>query len=82
VQAKDQVRKRTIITGGTGLIGPALAAELVAYRHDVTVLSRSPVRVSGLPQGVEVQGWDDGPQLAGERCSKTPWQSSTLRTRT
>ena len=49
---------KVIITGGTGLIGRALAENLVADGHDVTVLSRSPQRKSGLPGGVQVAGWD------------------------
>jgi uncharacterized protein (TIGR01777 family) len=49
---------RAIITGGTGLIGRALAADLAADGHDVIVLGRSPARVTGLPQGVRAQGWD------------------------
>lgn len=49
---------RTIITGGSGLIGRALAAELAAAEHEVIVLSRAPGRVSGLPTGVRAVGWD------------------------
>jgi uncharacterized protein len=49
---------RIIITGGTGLIGSALAASLIADQHQVIVLSRSPDRDHGLPTGVEVVGWD------------------------
>ena len=49
---------RTIITGGSGLIGRALAAELAAAEHEVIVLSRAPARVSGLPAGVRAVGWD------------------------
>jgi len=33
---------RIIITGGTGLIGRALAADLAADSHEVIVLSRRP----------------------------------------
>ena len=49
---------RTIITGGSGLIGRALAAELAAAEHEVIVLSRTPGRVSGLPAGARAVGWD------------------------
>ena len=49
---------RTIITGGTGLIGRALAAELNADGHQVVVLSRDPDQSTGLPQGVRVERWD------------------------
>ena len=49
---------RVIITGGTGLIGRALTAELVSRGHEVIILSRSPKLAAGLPAGVRVEGWD------------------------
>ncbi len=49
---------RVIITGGTGLIGRALSANLAADGHEVIVLSRSPDRASGLPSGVQAERWD------------------------
>jgi uncharacterized protein (TIGR01777 family) len=49
---------RIIITGGTGLIGRALAADLAGDSHEVIVLSRRPEQVSGLPAGVRAEGWD------------------------
>jgi uncharacterized protein (TIGR01777 family) len=49
---------RYIITGGTGLIGTALATDLVADRHEVIALSRTPERRGGLPEEVRVVGWD------------------------
>jgi uncharacterized protein (TIGR01777 family) len=49
---------RYIITGGTGLIGTALAIDLVAGGHEVIALSRSPGDREGLPEGVRVVGWD------------------------
>lgn len=49
---------RVLITGGSGLIGRALSAELVSHGHEVIVLSRSPERATGLPDGVRVVGWD------------------------
>ncbi|MGD8472610.1 MAG: TIGR01777 family oxidoreductase [Anaerolineae bacterium] len=49
---------RVLITGGTGLIGRALSAELVFQGYEVIVLSRSPERATGLPDGVRVVGWD------------------------
>lgn len=60
----DQTRKRTIITGGTGLIGRALATELVARGHEVIVLSRSPGQARSLPNGVRAEQWD-GRSAAG-----------------
>ncbi len=49
---------RVIITGGTGLIGRALAASLAAEGHEVIILSRAPEKATGLPQGVRAVGWD------------------------
>ena len=49
---------RIMITGGTGLIGRALSANLVSDGHEVIVLSRSPRRVSHLPAGVRAERWD------------------------
>ena len=49
---------RVIIAGGSGLIGSALTQHLCARGHAVVVLSRQPYRVSGLPDGAEVAGWD------------------------
>lgn len=50
---------RVIITGGTGLIGRALAADLAQDGHEVIVLSRSPERhTNRLPSGVRVERWD------------------------
>jgi len=49
-----------LITGGTGLIGRAVAAELVGGGHRVTVLSRRAGEAArvGLPAGVQVAQWD------------------------
>jgi len=49
---------RVVITGGTGLIGRALSADLAADGHDVVVLSRSPERAPAMPEGVRVVRWD------------------------
>jgi uncharacterized protein (TIGR01777 family) len=49
---------RVVITGGSGLIGRAVAAPLAAEGHDVVVLSRDPARVRGLPAGVRAVQWD------------------------
>jgi len=48
---------RVIVTGGTGLIGRALAGELAKAGREVVVLSREPGRV-GLPSGVRAVAWD------------------------
>ncbi len=49
---------RVIITGGTGLIGRALSADLAADGREVIVLSRAPERAQGLPAGVRAVRWD------------------------
>ena len=40
-----------IITGGTGLIGTALATELATLGHEIVVLSRQPGEKTKLPPG-------------------------------
>jgi uncharacterized protein (TIGR01777 family) len=55
---------RVLITGGTGLIGRALSANLAADGHEVIVLTRSSERArssergTDLPDGVRAQQWD------------------------
>ncbi len=49
---------RVIITGGTGLIGRALANNLAHDHHEVIVLSRNTNKTSGLDGGVKVVKWD------------------------
>jgi uncharacterized protein (TIGR01777 family) len=49
---------RVIITGGTGLIGKALANNLAGAGHEVIVLSRNKNKTSGLAEGVRVVEWD------------------------
>ncbi|MCP4200343.1 MAG: TIGR01777 family protein [bacterium] len=49
---------RVAITGGTGLVGRALAAVLTDAGHEVVILSRRPDGVRGFPAGVSAEGWD------------------------
>lgn len=49
---------RVIITGGTGLIGKALAMNLVEAGHEVLLLSRNPSKHQGIPDGIQIVGWD------------------------
>jgi len=85
---------RVILAGGTGLIGRALAANLVADGHEVILLSRSPGRVTGLPAGARAEEWDgrtaagwgplaDGAQavvnLAGENLGAARWTTERKR---
>lgn len=48
---------RVIITGGTGLIGSALAHNLAADGHEVIILSRNPGKHS-FPSGMRGEKWD------------------------
>ncbi len=85
---------RVLITGGSGLIGRALAASLARDDKEVIVLSRRPERISGLPEGVCVERWDgrttegwsslvDGADaiinLAGENISSGRWTDERKR---
>lgn len=49
---------RVVITGGSGLIGRALARELGGAGHDVVILTRDPGTVGALPAGVRAAPWD------------------------
>ncbi len=49
---------RVIITGGSGLIGSALAESLAGGGHEVFVLSRSPGNVKNLSGGIQGVAWD------------------------
>ncbi len=49
---------RIVITGGTGLIGRALAREGAARGDEVIVLSRNPAKGTKLPPGVRAERWD------------------------
>lgn len=49
---------RIMITGGSGLIGRELTGNLTQNGHEVIILSRTPARVSGLPQGARAVAWD------------------------
>jgi uncharacterized protein (TIGR01777 family) len=49
---------RVIITGGTGLIGRALAESLVRDGHETIILSRSPETAVNLPAEAQAVKWD------------------------
>src|SRR3990170_1608610 len=49
---------RTIIPGGSGLIGRALAASLAADKHEVIILSRDPQHRYLRLAGVRLEQWD------------------------
>jgi hypothetical protein len=49
---------RVIITGGTGLIGRRLTAQLLVEKHEVVMLTRNPQKAKGIPQGARLQAWD------------------------
>jgi len=78
---------RVLMTGGTGMIGTALAKPLLADGHQVWVLTRNP-RSAHLLAGACPVGWDGRTSagwgtlmsqvdavvnLVGERLSKWPW---------
>ncbi|MEK7353569.1 MAG: TIGR01777 family oxidoreductase [Chloroflexota bacterium] len=85
---------RVMITGGSGLIGRALAANLARDGNEVIILSREPERISGLPAGVSAKWWDgqtsdgwsslvDGTtaiiNLAGENIGSGRWTKERKR---
>jgi uncharacterized protein (TIGR01777 family) len=49
---------RILITGGTGLIGSALAREMGSAGHEVVVLTRDPSRSGALPPNTRAVQWD------------------------
>ncbi|GAB4516527.1 MAG: TIGR01777 family oxidoreductase [Anaerolineae bacterium] len=49
---------RVVVTGGTGLIGSALAQSLGQDGHEVVILSRNPRQAGPMPETVTFQKWD------------------------
>lgn len=87
-------RGKVIVTGGSGLIGRALVAELTGAGHEAVVLTREPRGVKGLPAGARAVGWDaqtaDGwgeeaeralaiVNLAGESLADGRWTADKKR---
>jgi len=85
---------RVLITGGSGLVGRALAANLARDGSEVIILSRRPERIIGLPAGISAKWWDghtteawsslvDGADaiinLAGENISSGRWTDERKR---
>jgi len=85
---------RVVITGGSGLIGSALARELGGAGQDVVVLTRDAGKVGTLPAGVRAVQWDgktaagwgslvDGDtvlvHLAGESIASGRWTEERKR---
>jgi uncharacterized protein (TIGR01777 family) len=85
---------RIIITGGTGLIGGALARDLGEAGHEVIILTRDPARSGPLPPGTRAVQWDgrtaagwssllDGEtaivHLAGESIAAGRWSEARKR---
>jgi uncharacterized protein (TIGR01777 family) len=81
---------KVIVTGGTGLIGRALAEDLAGDGHEVVILSRSSLAAKGFRPGINSSRWDGrsaegwGPladgadaivNLAGENLSAGRWTS-------
>ncbi|MGB8645042.1 MAG: TIGR01777 family oxidoreductase [Anaerolineae bacterium] len=87
---------RVIITGGTGLIGSALAADLAIAGYDVVLLTRNPDRARAYRQGIRAAAWDGRTgegwgdlangafaivNLAGETIGPMPWYLSNRKER-
>jgi uncharacterized protein (TIGR01777 family) len=49
---------RIVITGGSGLIGSAVAREMGSAGHEVVVLTRDPSKVGPLPPNTRAAQWD------------------------
>ncbi len=49
---------RIVITGGTGLIGSAVAREMGSVGHEVVVLTRDPSKAGPLPPNTRAVQWD------------------------
>ncbi len=85
---------KVAVTGGTGFLGAPLVRRLVDAGHQVTVLTRKPAALSGLPSGVSaarfdafepapdtlLQGFDAVIHLAGESIAErwTPEQKERV----
>jgi uncharacterized protein (TIGR01777 family) len=84
---------KVVVAGGSGLIGRALAAALVAAGHDVVVLTRDPGRAR-VPAGTRPVAWDPPGlgswvdelrgavavvNLSGESVGKWPWTPGRRR---
>ena len=50
--------KRVLVTGGTGLIGRALAGDLTRAGYEVIMLSRNPAKTRDFGPGIRVERWD------------------------
>jgi len=85
---------RVLITGGSGLVGRALAANLAHDGNEVIILGRRPERIIGLQTGVSAKRWDghttegwnslvDGTDaiinLAGENIGSGRWTKERKR---
>lgn len=85
---------KVILTGGTGLIGRALADDLASDGHEVILLSRTQDTAKGYRPGVRLARWDGhtaegwGPladgadaiiNLAGENLSAGRWTAQRKR---
>jgi uncharacterized protein (TIGR01777 family) len=55
---QKEVIMHVIITGGTGLLGRALAEDLANAGYEVILLSRQPEKATALPPGVRAERWD------------------------
>lgn len=85
---------RVVITGGSGLIGSAVAREMGEAGHEVAILTRDPAKVGALPPNTRAVQWDgktgagwssilDGDtaivHLAGESIASGRWTAEKKR---
>lgn len=64
------MKKKIAITGGTGLIGTALAKMFRQSGNEVMILTRSPQKINNPVEGVEYIGWDIGKHQADLRLAE------------
>ena len=74
---------KILLTGGTGFIGTALCARLLAEQHRLVVLTRHPETVKAPMRGVadlcqlgEEAGFDVVINLAGEPIANRRWSAA------
>ncbi len=83
-----------ILTGGSGLIGTALAIHLREAGHTTIILSRNPQKQAQVPDGIQLVKWDGHTSegwghlveeadvvvnLAGENLSSGRWSAERKR---
>jgi len=70
-------RKRILILGGTGFLGPATVEAAQARGHELTLFNRGRTR-PGLFPGVETLLGDRDPDKGGDTCCRRPRQRQRI----